>query len=68
MGYKEIVEILLLNDADPLVKENRGYNAITWGDILNQINPFCIVLIFVFLIKLQHIKKLKNYLKIMILN
>ena len=33
MGYKEIVEILLLNDADPLIKDNEGYNAITWGDI-----------------------------------
>jgi hypothetical protein len=40
MGFKEIVEILLVNDADPLIKENRGYNAITWGDILKQINPF----------------------------
>jgi hypothetical protein len=33
MGYKEIVKILLLNNADPLIEDNKGYNAITWGDI-----------------------------------
>ena len=32
------MHILLLNNADPLIKDNEGYNAITWGNILNQPN------------------------------
>ncbi len=32
MSCKEIVKLLLLNNADPLIKDNEGYNAITWGD------------------------------------
>jgi hypothetical protein len=40
MGYKEIVNILILNKADPLIKDNEGNNANTWGNILNYPNFF----------------------------
>jgi|LakMenEpi03Aug12_release.lakeMendotaPanAssembly.Ray.scaffolds.fasta_scaffold5649100_1 hypothetical protein len=40
MGYNEIVNILILNNADPLIKDKEDYNANTWGNILNHPNYF----------------------------
>jgi hypothetical protein len=45
MSYTAIVQIFLLNNADPLIKDNEGFNAITWGDITKIIS---IVFIFQF--------------------
>ena len=33
MGNKEIVDILLLNNADPLIKDKDEHNALSWGII-----------------------------------
>jgi hypothetical protein len=52
MGFKEIVKILLLNNADPLIEDNKGYNAITWGDILNHPNFIVFILNIDILLKL----------------
>jgi ankyrin repeat protein len=61
MSYTKIVQILLLNHADPLIKDNEGYNAITWGDIFKLISVLFIFLILIFLLlAYKEIKELFN--------